>query len=147
MTRAVELNPSFSLAYFWRGLVLALAARPDEAHANFDKAIRLSPLDPQMWAFLYGRGLACFAAKQYEQAIDWVEQSLQRRRDWIAGWRTLASSLAHLDRMQEAREAMDELQRLQPGFTMATVRLTLAAAEPDFLERYIDGLRKAGLED
>ena len=37
--------------------------------------------------------------------------------------------------------------RLQPGFSLAIFKVTYASGHPDFVERYIDGLRKAGLKE
>ncbi len=45
-----------------------------------------------------------------------------------------------------ARAALDEMLRLQL-FSVTTFRSTLAATDPGFVERYVDGLRKAGLKE
>jgi hypothetical protein len=37
--------------------------------------------------------------------------------------------------------------RLQPEYSLANTRANFAAADPEFLERYIEGLRKAGLPE
>lgn len=61
------------------------------------------------------------------------------------GLSALAASCAQLDRMEEARAAADQILRLQPEFSISTMKLLLAAAAPDCTERMLDGLRKAGL--
>jgi hypothetical protein len=36
---------------------------------------------------------------------------------------------------------------MQPNISVGGVKLALATATPDFLERYLDGLHKAGLPE
>jgi adenylate cyclase len=145
--RALELNPSLALAHAWLGAYLALAGRPDDAIAHLDKAVRLSPKDPFNWIAFYGMGMAHFAAKRYEDAADWARRSVLRRTDLALGFRCLTASYAHLGRDEEARAALQEVMRLQPGYTVAHSRLTLSSADPKFADRFIGGLRRAGLKE
>src|SRR5262249_23145047 len=48
---AAELNPSLAIAYCGLGDSLAYEGRIEEAIPYFEKAISLSPFDPQRWAF------------------------------------------------------------------------------------------------
>jgi adenylate cyclase len=143
---ATELNPSLALAYGILGSLLATARRPDDAIAALEKAMRLSPRDDHLFAFLSGVALAHFAAGRYDDAVDWAWRSLRRRTDWIDPHHVLAASYAHLGQLEEARTAWEDALRLQPGFSLDTYELMLASADPDFAERYLAGLRKAGLK-
>ena len=142
---AIEFNPSLALAYGILGNFLATVQRPGDAIAVLEKGMRLSPRDPFLSAFLSGVALAHFAAGRYEDAVDWARRSLRRRTDWIDPHHVLAASYAHLGRLEEARTAWEDALRLQPGFSLDTYELMLASADPDFAERYLAGLRKAGL--
>ncbi len=62
-------------------------------------------------------------------------------------YRTLAASYAQLGRLDEARAALEEELRLEPDLTLEKVRGQLRTSDPDFLERWLDGLRKAGLKE
>jgi adenylate cyclase len=145
--RAIELNPSLPSGYLFLGGALAITGRPDEAVATFDKGMRLSPRDPGLWTFFWLLGMAHFAAKRYEEAVEWARRSLRGNSRWPATWRTLAASYAHLGRIDEARGAFEEMSRLQPGYSSESARLTYASADPDYVERYIGGLRTAGLPE
>jgi adenylate cyclase len=144
--RAVELDPSLATAYFYIGNFLAMAGRAEEAIAQLEKGMRLSPRDPLLFGFLSGLAWAHFAAGRYEDAIDWARQSLKQRNDWIDGLSALAASCAHLERMEEAQAAADEIRRLHPEFSVSTVEPVIAAAAPEFTRRILDGLRRAGLK-
>ena len=58
-----------------------------------------------------------------------------------------AASCAQAGRVEEARAALGEMLRIQPSFSVSTFRSGLSAADPDFMDCYVDGLRKAGLKD
>jgi tetratricopeptide (TPR) repeat protein len=144
---AVQLAPSSSLAQYSFGLVLAMTGRPEEGIASIEKAMRLSPRDLWMFDFLAAVAIAHFAAGRYEDAVEWARRSLQRKPDYMWPLDTLAASLAHLGRVDEARSVVEESLRSTPDFSIATVRLVMGTADADFLERYIDALRKAGLPE
>jgi adenylate cyclase len=144
---AIELNPSLPLAHHVLGSWLAFSARPDDAITHLEKAIRLSPHDPWMYDFLCGMALAHFAARRYEEAAEWAQRSLQRRLDYVLSRSILAASCAHLGRTDEARTALAAAMHLQQGSFEETAKLALPFADPDLVERVIDGLRKAGFKE
>ena len=109
--------------------------------------MRLSPHDPLMFYFFLGMSVAHFAVEEYEEAADWAQRSLQRGSVDPATYRYLAASYAHLDRADEARRAMQEMLTIDPEFSLATDRVILSTADPAFVERLFDGLRKAGLPE
>src|SRR5262249_37572001 len=72
--RAIELNPSLTMAY--QGLAVALSAdQPDDAIRVMEKAIRLSPRDPQMALYLHQLAVAHLIASRYEDAARHAEES------------------------------------------------------------------------
>ena len=56
--RAVALNPNSWDAWNSRGMVYRIAGLPEEAIRSFERAIRLSPVDPRLYVTLTGIGLA-----------------------------------------------------------------------------------------
>jgi hypothetical protein len=59
-----------------------------------------------------------------------------------------ASTLAHLDRIDEARALLAEAQTRKPGFSIDTVRSAGGQFGPHSgVARIVDGLRKAGLSE
>jgi tetratricopeptide (TPR) repeat protein len=144
---AIELNPSFAFAHYSLGFILALKGEADEAIANIDKAIRLSPHDPMIWTFLSGMALAHVCAERYEEAVVWAQRSLQRKPDWAIAHLVLAGAYAQVDRLDEARAALEAALKSNPQFSLSGIQLVLSVADPALLERLIDGLRKAGLKE
>jgi TolB-like protein len=143
------VDPADAGGYACAAVYLGMAAPPEEAIAMIEEVIRLSPEDPAMPSYFQGMGYAHFAAERYGEAVEWAKRALES--PWgatsAAIYRLLAASYAHLDRLEEARSAALEAARLRPGFSSSRFRLQYAAADPQFVERYLEGLRKAGLPE
>ena len=144
---ALELNPNSSAAHFYIGLSHALGCRPDASIAALETAMQLSPQDPQMWSYLWSMALAHFSAERFEETVDWARRSIQRKADWPLTFTTLAAGHAHLGQVDKARAAVQELLQLSPGFSLSSAMPFLSTADPAFVDRYLDGLRKAGLPE
>jgi adenylate cyclase len=145
--RASQLNPSDPFPYAMRGPYLAWAGKADESTKSLERAMRLSPRDPYMFLIQSSMAQAHFGALRYEEAIAWLTRSKEAKPDYAVNYVFLAASLAHLGRTAEAEAAFHEALRLQPGFSLDGLRLVFSSAVPDYLERLIDGLRKAGLKE
>jgi pentatricopeptide repeat protein len=146
--RAVRLNPSLPNAYVVLGsCLMTTGGDPEEVIAYSEKAIRLSPQDAlnAEWAAV-NMAMAHFAAGRYEEAADCARRGLENRENPFA-YRYLAASYARLGRLEEARDAFQEMLRLQPNFSWADWKVVYANADPDYAQRYLDGLRKAGLPE
>lgn len=145
MASAIDLDPSFAMGHRWFGLWLALTGKPDEGIRAIERGLQLSPRDPMAWTFTSNLALAHFAAGRYAEATRWASESARLRPDWAVAHGALASSLALLGRLEEARAAARRVIELQPGFASEGLRFLLAASAEDFLSRAIDGLRRAGI--
>ena len=75
---AIDLNPSLSVSYCGLADSLAYEGRYREAIPFFEKAIRLSPYDPQRWAFYSYRALAHLFAREFDQALEWAQKATRR---------------------------------------------------------------------
>jgi predicted Zn-dependent protease len=119
--------------------------RPGPAIEAFHSAMRLSPLDPLGWIITGGLAFAYLAAGQYEQSIEWAKRCLLEQPRHCALLRAKAVSYAHLGNITEARAALAELLKLQPGLTIAT--LSLPSLTPELAAVHVEGLRKAGMPE
>ncbi len=70
------LNPSNINAYLPMGRANVFLCRPERSIEAADKAIRLSPRDPLLWAFYEIKGEAFFILQQDVNTIEWVRRSL-----------------------------------------------------------------------
>ncbi len=145
---SLALKPSFAQANHGLGMAQAFAGQLDDAIDSFGRAERLSPRDPLLWAFTITHGLACILARDNETALQLARQTLQIPR--ASGYwphAVLAASLAHQDQIGEARAAVVEALRAKPNLSLSYLKSTLLTKQPEGLNPYLDGLRKAGLPE
>jgi adenylate cyclase len=140
--RAVALNPNSWITWNCRGHVHRIAGLPEEAIRSFERAIRMSPVDPRLHTTLTGIGQALIELRRFDEAIVVLRKSL-RQNLHLTTYRCLASAYAHLGRDAEAREAAARVLEIDPAFTISA----LIARLPKNLKVFIEGLRKAGLPE
>lgn len=143
---AISLNPTLAAAHCGLGDTLAYQGRYGEAMACFEKALVLSPRDPQRWAFLTYGALALIFRRDFAAALQWLEKAGESPncQYWTAAHKVVA--LAHLGRCGEARTAMASLLARQPAFTQAFARQKLFyLKQPRQLALYLEGLALAGV--
>jgi len=145
--RAVQLAPGSVTALGNLGWFFALTGQPEEALTYLERVMRLSPRDPLMHRYLAATGWAHFAAGRHQEAIEWLERCRESKPDYNLAHRGLAASYAIVGRLEEARAALEEELRLEPDISIEKIRFELSAMDPDFLDRYCDALRKAGMPE
>jgi TolB-like protein/Tfp pilus assembly protein PilF len=145
---AAALNPSLAVAFCGLGDSLAYEGRIDEALPYFDKAISLSPFDPQRWAFYAYRALAHLFAGQYEDAVEWSQKAIRvpNSHYWPLVHRVAA--LGHLHHDEALAAARAELLERQPEISCAFARRRLFwVKNPAHVALYVEGLRNAGIPE
>ena len=143
--RAINLNPNFAAAHGYLGFTLSLAGRTDQAIMHLENAMRMSPHDPQNAIFNNGLAVAHYLAGRYVEAIGFARKSVQQRDGMMSGHRIYVASLAQAGQIEEARRALERLKELQPDVSIAWIEENVPYP-PDNLPKFVEGMRKAGLE-
>ena len=136
---ALRHNPNDSEILSQLAIVHCYNGRTEEAEALLERAIQLEPDTPDI--LFWRLGDVYFQMKDYDRVV----QTIAKMRDPGEGARLMASSFAHLDKMDHARRWRDEVLRRQPGFTVSSWMATQPDAVEDDKERYRIGLLRAGL--
>ena len=149
--RALELNPNDYHHICSLGWFLAFSERPSDAVECSIQALRLNPLTPDNC--LFNIGMAEYVGKRYEDAL----AAFGRMKGWgllRPAW--IAACYAQLGRDEQARTAAAEVRALAPTdpsvpdeqdierwrtYWSRLIRFEV----PDDRERFLNGLRKAGL--
>ena len=142
--RAVALNPNSFHAWNSRGHVYRVAGVPEEAIRSFERAMRVSPVDPFLKHSLAGMGYAFLELGRFDEAIAVGKKCLRQNPSYPPAYRNLASAFAHLGRDAEAREAAARLLETDPAFTISS---WVARGGQSNSKVTIEGLRKAGLPE
>ena len=144
---AVDLNPNLVWGHAWLGMALASLGEYEKALASVETALRLSPRDPFKAGWHSMAGYTAFGAGDYEDAIRWCQRGLDAQADHPGVLRVMAASYGQLGRLEEARATITALLRAAPGITVESTRAQIPWEDPAAMERYVDGLRKAGLPE
>jgi adenylate cyclase len=146
--RSLALNPNSAHAWMASGFVSCFRNLPGPAVEAFNRAIRLSPLDPFGWGFASGIALACMIERRYEEAIGWADRCLHEQPRTTVALRIRVASCAHLGRLPEARQWLARLLEVDPGLTISWVKAYATMfLPPETLAVYVEDLRKAGLPE
>jgi adenylate cyclase len=142
--RAVALNPNSFDVWLARGWVYRNAGLPEEAVRSFERAIRMSPVDPLLHRSLVGMGIALIELRRFDEAIVAGKKAQRQKSSFPPAYCCLASAFAHLGREAEAREAVARLLEFDPAFTISAF---IARGGQSNAKLLIEGLRKAGLPE
>jgi tetratricopeptide (TPR) repeat protein len=143
---SLELDPNSSLGQVCAGEGFAMAGEADAAIEVLNKALRLSPRDPGVSWTYHALALAYFAKENYPDSVNWAQRAVSDSPQVAFFQRTLATSLAHVGRVDEAHAALARATDLEPAFTLGGGRRIMLAGNPQLAERYMSGLRMAGLK-
>ncbi len=143
---ALDLNPNFAAAAGSIGVALALDGQSEKALDFFAQALRMSPRDPFNSIFFAGMGAAHYLAGRYQEAIKWPRHAVQMRPGFLGARRILCASLAMAGHLEEAKAELNAIRQMQPNLSIAWIRKTVPYT-PRVMERFLDGMRKAGLTD
>ena len=142
---ALELNPSLAWAHYGIGAALVFSGRSRDALSFLQTAIKLSPRDPNMGSFLVRMADAYLFMRNYDESIVWARKALRQSGFQWSRFSVLVSALGHLDRLEEAISALQELRTQRSDFSIEFVQATHLIADADDMSHYLDGLRKASV--
>src|SRR5436190_9495047 len=141
--RAVALNPNSWRTWNNRGWVYIMVGLPEEAIRSFERAIRMSPVDPLLHMTFLGIGHALMGLRRFDEAIVVLKKALRQNPFFMPACRGLASAFAHLGRDAEAHAAAARVLEIDPAFTISAH----IARVPKSSNLFIEGLRKAALPE
>ncbi|MBI4608070.1 MAG: tetratricopeptide repeat protein [Candidatus Rokubacteria bacterium] len=142
--KAIALDPNGAEGHADLGEFLTWAGRPKDAIELIQKAIRLNPR-ASFHAF-YMLGHAYRLAGRFQEAVAAHRRALAENPDFVPSHAELAVLYAELGRRDEARAALAEAGKRSPQASLESLRRSLPYKNPADLDRYLEGLRKAGLE-
>ena len=150
--RAIALDRNHAAAYVGRARNLIAIGRAADTLAPVEKAIRLSPRDPELYVWYFVLCHAYTHLARDAQAIDWCLKSIATGKSFWGAWTDLASAYAWRGQNAEAAAAIAELLKVRPGFTLQKLAQDGSghSDNPTFrkeFERIVEGARKAGLPE
>jgi TolB-like protein len=144
---AIDANPSEPLAWLFTATRNAYLGEGPEAEAAGERALRLSPIDPLKYFFDSLAATASLANSNLERAVALSHRSLKANRTHASTWRTLAIALVMLNKMDEARAAVQRLLAIEPGLTVGRFRERFPGRDGPLAEPFAEALKVAGVPE
>ena len=145
--RALALNPNLASAWAFSGWLRVWTGEPELAIEHTVRALRLNPLDPEIFRMHSAIAFAHFSAGRINEASQWAERAVQENPNFLPGNRMAAASHALAGRLEQAKAAMNRVRALYPDLRVSHLKKITPFRRREDLARYEDGLRKAGLPE
>ena len=149
---AIALDPNDSFAHVQLALTLLFSGDPAAAIPEAEKAIRLSPRDPQLWGYYWPLGFCRLLLNEPGAAIELLTRARATNpRNWLIHF-LLAAALGLRGDVDGAKGALAESLKRNPDVdSLAAYRAFRPWGSPQywalFEESAAVGLRRAGLLD
>ena len=145
--RALRLNPNLASAWFLGGFLRIWNGKPDSSTEYFEYAMRLSPLDPEMYRMQAGMAMAHLLAGRFDTASSLAENAFRHLPGFLMAVGVNAASHALAGHQEKAQRAMTHMRELDPTLRLSNLADWLPIRGAKDLATFTDGLRKAGLPD
>ena len=142
---ALRINANAVPAWLWSAAAQAWMGDGPRAIEEINKAMALSPYDPQMFAYTAYAAMAYLVDGQHERAIECALRSLQENRTYTSAYRQLVIALVLAGREHEARASARRLLELEPGLTVTGFLRRYPGNANSHAGLFCDALAKAGI--
>ncbi len=146
LERAVSLDPNSAWALSRLGWLEVYADRPQSARPYFERAIRLSPMDPMNFNNYVGIASSYQVEENDEAAAEYFKRALGERPNAFWIHRNLAPSLLAVGREAEARQSLATLFAAYPDMSVEKFRQAMVFS-PRVLDRICALLRRLGIPE
>jgi len=143
--RGIELNPSNPDLRAWLGWVLISAGNYREAEEQVRAAMFDNRFFPNYYRGVLTKALIC--QDHFDEALGLCDEALALEPAYLGVWLYRAYICRETGRAADATAAIAEVRRIAPGFRVRHVPGIIQIREAAFRERYLDGLRQAGLPE
>jgi adenylate cyclase len=119
--KALELDPNSAWAWHRSGWLNVFTRQADQAIGDFQRAMRLSPVDPLMFNVFIGIGAAHFDRGEYVEAVHWLERGLREKPDAVWAKRLLSAAYFYAGRVDDAKRTFASFCEAFPEMTVGKV--------------------------
>jgi TolB-like protein/Tfp pilus assembly protein PilF len=145
VSRAIESKPSYADGYGLLGWILHWAGRPADGLQAIDKAFELNPRVPSLYYLV--KGALRYELDEIAEATQLLETAVEKNPNNHVVRVFLAAAYAAGENLDEARWQVDEILVLNPDFTLAHVERVAPIRDPNYRDRFLRDLQRAGLSD
>ena len=144
--QALVLNSNSALVWQASGWVRIYLGEPEVAVEHLQRALRLSPADPDAPQIASATSWALINAGRYEEAISWADKALFERPTFMPALRVCAICNALAGRIETAQRTVAVFRQHYPEWRIGNFSKGLLR-RPDDYAKFVEGLRKAGMPE
>ena len=144
--QALVLNSNSALVWQASGWVRIYLGEPEVAVEHLQRALRLSPADPDAPQIASATSWALINAGRYEEAISWADKALFERPTFMPALRMCAICNALAGRIETAQRTVAIFRQHYPEWRIRNFPKGLLR-RPDDYAKFVEGLRKAGMPE
>ena len=147
INRALLLNPNLAWAWLFSGWAKVALGQSEEAIEQLNRAMRLSPNDPQSFSAYAALGLAHLIAGRYGQALTFAEVAWRAQPEFLPP-KVYSRSKRRARRTNgTAQKAMLVLRQLDPTLCLSNLRNLQPIQRAEAYAKWEEGMRLAGLPE
>ena len=140
--RSISTNCAEALAV--KGSALIFSGHREEGRQTTREFLAISPRDPTRPNRLAMIAGSHYFDRDYESAVQIARQVIRHHPKNVQAYRWLAASFGQLERQEEAKVALDNLQSIAPSFLDWFFATRIPSLRIEDYEHVLDGLRRAG---
>ncbi|WP_455218451.1 winged helix-turn-helix domain-containing tetratricopeptide repeat protein [Kaarinaea lacus] len=142
--RTLDQDPNYADGHGLMGTILNYAGNPREALEFMKTAMQLNPFHPSIYKII--RGEIHFNLHEYDNAIRFFKEALERNPEAQEARLWLAAAYAHNNQLEDATWQMEYIQQNESKLTLDYIEKVSPFKDPAQRRHFLDGLYKAGLE-
>jgi len=141
--KAIEYDSNYANAHLLLATLLYYAGRPEEGLERVEQAMLINPHHPFNYTFHQGQAL--YILGRYDEAVVALEKAIASNpgAERVHVW--LAAAYAQAGAIDDARWEADQILIMDPDFSLERIEKIFPFKDPADRERFIEGIRKAGL--
>ena len=145
--RGLAINPNSALAWNLGAWIRIFRGEGDLVFDYAARAMRLSPLDPSLYAVNGAVAYAHFLAGDYDMASSSAEKSLRDNPDFLLTLCVSAASNALAGRLAPARKGLARVRERNSDLRISNLGDIAPFRRAEDMAHFVKGLRKAGLPE
>lgn len=145
---ALRLNPNLAFAWALSAASFCYAGKPDIALERLARYRALAPFDPYFGPFAETIFVLAYLLEgKYDLAVTIGKRAVRANPDFTNGYKPLIAALGLLKSQDDAAHYVRELLIREPSFSITQFMQTYPFASSKDRDRYVEGLRLAGVPD
>jgi len=144
--KSIEVAPNYADGYGLLGIISAnQEGKAQEAIEYTRRGMRLNPY--YTWEYLYNLGQAYYTLKEYDKAIEVLEDAQSRNQNAPNVKLFLAACYIRTGRQSDAEWTIEELGVISPSTTLSGIDKTLSFSNAATTQSLLADLKRAGLPE